>query len=678
MSIESRSRQYGKVFDHWQIREFLGSGSGGKSAVFRLVHADSGSVQSALKVISLIDKRGDFESLSESRKTDYERVKQKCKDCAKQEVLLMNDLQGRTNVVDYLDHTFVDWADENGFGCDMLIRMELLKDLRSEIEADHVFRQEEVLKIGRDICTALVLCHSKNILHRDIKPENIFFNEDGNYKLGDFGVSRILSAAPMSKASTGVCTPEYAAPEQMSGKYDTRVDIYSLGLVLYELSNGNRLPFATSSYITEWEVQGRMLGKPLPAPCNASKFFADVILKACAFDPNDRYQTAEDFLADLNLLAGGNPRPLENRPSVNRGTQKATPAVSGNATQYAEPDTPRKLSRENDYADPRLADSDFPRKAPTGKPDVLKMAVCALAVVILIILGMLIPGYFSKENDNTLDQTNSGVGSETGSLPETIHAHTWQDATCTQAKTCLDCGATEGDAAGHDWVAATTLNPKTCSLCGMTEGSPILDIVAGDTITMGYYGNEYIRWTVLEFDSATNQALLISEYCLDAMPFHTGSDYGSWENSTLRKWLNNEFISKAFDQEERAAILTKTISNPDNADYGTDSGKDTTDRVFLLSYEEAVYYFPSKTSRQGTPTEYCKEQGCYDPVKYGQEHGTEVSPEAVGHTWWWLRTAGADENQTCNVVAKGSASTYGARKTSDDGAVRPAMWVQLG
>ena len=338
MSIEARSRQYGKVFDHWQIREFLGSGSGGKSAVFRLVHTDSNSVKSALKVISLIEKRGNFESMSDTRKAEYEKVKAKCKECAEQEVLLMNGLQGRTNVVDYLDHTFVDWVDENGFGCDMLIRMELLQDLRSEIDEDHTFDEHTVLKIGRDICTALVLCHGKKILHRDIKPENIFFNDDGNYKLGDFGVSRILSATPMSKASTGVCTPEYAAPEQISGKYDTRVDIYSLGLVLYELTNGNLLPFATSSYITEIEVQERLIGKPLPAPKKASKSLTSVILKACAYNPDDRYQTAEEFLAELNYLAGVGPRPIPRVTTPSRHTQKATPTRGGYATQKATAD----------------------------------------------------------------------------------------------------------------------------------------------------------------------------------------------------------------------------------------------------------------------------------------------------------------------------------------------------
>ena len=417
MSIESRSRQYGRVFDHWQIREFISSGSGGKSAVFRLVHSNSSSVKSALKVISLIEKRGDFESLSESRKAEYEQAKQKCKDCAEQEVLLMNGLQGRTNVVDYLDHTFIDWADESSFGCDMLIRMELLKDLRSEIENERVFNQDDILKIGREICTALVLCHSKNILHRDIKPENIFFNNNGNYKLGDFGVSRILSAAPISKASTGVCTPEYAAPEQMSGKYDKRVDIYSLGLVLYELSNGNRLPFATSSYITELEVQERMLGNPLPIPCNASQSFASVILKACAFNPEDRYQTAEDFLAELNYLAGVGPRPVMKAPPGGRGTQKATPSMGDYATQYASPDTPRKArGREAIYANPRTVGNISYQTARKGKPKIAKAAVIIVLVLVVGIASTAILGVGAAAKQETIakiiDEANVLANSE--------------------------------------------------------------------------------------------------------------------------------------------------------------------------------------------------------------------------------------------------------------------------
>ena len=303
MSIESRSRQYGKVFDHWQIQEFLGSGSGGKTAVFRVVRSDSDRGASALKVVNLIEERGSLQSLPEYRRKEYEAARQACSKSAEQEVWLMDELRGNTNIVDYLDHTFVDWSDGTGFGRDMLIRMELLKDLRSDLRTGRIFREEEVLKVGRDVCTALILCHRKNILHRDVKPENIFRNKDGNYKLGDFGVSRVLDACPGAVASTGIGTYEYWPAEQMTGRYDTRVDIYSLGLVLYELSNRNRLPFAASAYANSREVSQRLSGAELPAPCDASPALARVILKACAHDPEERFPNAEAFLRALRHVS---------------------------------------------------------------------------------------------------------------------------------------------------------------------------------------------------------------------------------------------------------------------------------------------------------------------------------------------------------------------------------------
>ncbi len=303
MSIESRSRQYGKVFDHWQIKEFLGSGSGGKTAVFRLQRSDSSWGACALKIVNLIEERGSFDEIPDFHKKEYEVAREECSRSAEQEVRLMDELRGNTNIVDYLDHTFVDWSEEDCFGRDLLIRMELLTDLRSELRRGKNFTEAETLKVGRDICTALIRCHGKNILHRDVKPENIFRNKDGDYKLGDFGVSRVLDACPGAVASTGIGTYEYWPSEQMTGSYDKRVDIYSLGLVLYELSNRNRLPFAASTYVTGKEVSLRLSGAPMTEPTEVSPALARVILKACAFRPEDRYQSAEDFLKALDWVS---------------------------------------------------------------------------------------------------------------------------------------------------------------------------------------------------------------------------------------------------------------------------------------------------------------------------------------------------------------------------------------
>lgn len=340
MSIESRSRQYGRVFDHWQIKEFLGSGSGGKTAVFRLTRIDSSWGESALKVVSLIAESVPLADCSKFRRQEYERACAECSRTAEQEVQLMDALRGNTNIVDYLDHTFVDWSDETGFGRDLLIRMELLTTLRAEMRSEKKFTEAEIRKVGIDICRALVRCHHKNILHRDVKPGNIFRNKDGDYKLGDFGVSRVLDAC--ATATTGIGTYEYWPAEQMTGSYDKRVDIYSLGLVLYELSNQNRLPFAALTYITSKETSLRLSGAPIPPPSDASPALAAVILKACAFKPEDRYQDAESFLQALEQLAPKAPEdtlgdPYATAAAIPGSGASARPVFSSQATDA--PDT---------------------------------------------------------------------------------------------------------------------------------------------------------------------------------------------------------------------------------------------------------------------------------------------------------------------------------------------------
>lgn len=265
--------------------------------------------------------------------------------------------------------------------------------------------------------------------------------------------------------------------------------------------------------------------------------------------------------------------------------------------------------------------------------------------------------------------------------------HVWQDATCYSPMTCMVCGETEGDVLDHNWISDSASNTQYCTMCGLEasvtpEVAPsegiLADVSVGDTVKLGYYGGQDIEWIVLDYDPASNQALLISKYCLDAIPYHAGSDTGTWENCTLRKWLNNSFMTQAFSAEEQAAIVYSYLTNDDNPDFDVEGGNDTVDQIFLLSYEEAVYYFPSQASRKCKPTAYCLEQGCYDPVKYAEEHGETCDPEAVGYTWWWLRTPGVDADHACNVVAKGTASSYGGMQTSGQGGVRPAMWIQLG
>ena len=312
MSIESRRHQYGTVFGHWQIGELLGASKNGQTAVFHLQHKESSQEESAVKVITLIEEQGKLREFSPRRKAEYETELEKRKQHALNEVQIMYVLKGYTNIVSYEDRVTEHWTENNSFGCDLLIRMELLRDLRKIMQGEHFFSEAEIVKIGKDICNALILCHGEKepIIHRDIKPENIFVNARGDYKLGDFGISRIIEACPGASATTGIGTPEYAAPEQNRGRYDVRVDIYSLGLVLYELSNQNRRPFMESTYDNGGKANLlRLSGTKFPPPCDASDEFAKVILKACAFKPHNRYPSAQSMLDALKQISNTKPEP---------------------------------------------------------------------------------------------------------------------------------------------------------------------------------------------------------------------------------------------------------------------------------------------------------------------------------------------------------------------------------
>lgn len=236
MSVQTRYSG-GTVFDHWLVGSYLGGSANHQTAVFVLTHKSCEGLRSAMKAVNLIAREGSPAECTPIQRAKYQSLLEERTNTAVQEVRLMGQLQGHPNIVGYLDHTTVDWEEDGCFGRDLLIRMELLTDLRKRMQRGEVFPESEIRKIGTDICAALTTCHQKNILHRDVKPENIFVNHNGVYKLGDFGISRILDSASNDHASTGIGTPQYASPEQFAQSYDRRADIYSLGLVLYELCN---------------------------------------------------------------------------------------------------------------------------------------------------------------------------------------------------------------------------------------------------------------------------------------------------------------------------------------------------------------------------------------------------------------------------------------------------------
>lgn len=279
----------------WEIEKLIGRGSYG--AVYRArKDVDGALAYSAIKVISIPFLDSEIESMTAEGLTVSDSItyyKQLTEDIIK-EVSFMESCKGDSNIVDIQDYKVVE--EEGKPHYDIYIRMELLTPLNTYL-CDKTLTEEEVIKLGTDICNALTVCEKRNIIHRDIKPENIFVNEFGDYKLGDFGIARSLEAMTFGFSQKG--TFNYMAPEVFNSSfYDSRADQYSLGIVLYKLLNHNRLPFLDTEkqLLSPTErrlaVERRLKGDKIPPINGVSKRLSDVITKVCSYKPEDRYTGA--------------------------------------------------------------------------------------------------------------------------------------------------------------------------------------------------------------------------------------------------------------------------------------------------------------------------------------------------------------------------------------------------
>ncbi|GHU60168.1 hypothetical protein FACS1894171_0520 [Clostridia bacterium] len=119
----------------------------------------------------------------------------------------------------------------------------------------------------------------------------------------------------------------------------------------------------------------------------------------------------------------------------------------------------------------------------------------------------------------------------------------------------------------------------------------------GDTATFGSYYGKPIEWQALAVDTTAQKALLIPKEMVGSRSFNDNGEGTTWENSSIRKWLNNEFYNTAFSAQQKAFILETDLENKANAEYNTGGGANTKDKVFLLSVDEATKYFSSDDSR---------------------------------------------------------------------------------
>ena len=655
-------KKFEPIFGEWYAESFIGAGSFGR--VYKIYRDELGErFYSALKYISIPADESEVIQLrldgmdDPSISTYYTGL---TKDITA-ETRLMSRLRGNTNIVSFEDSKVIPKPD--GMGYDIFIRMELLESLPSRL-LKATLSVNDTVKLGIGICNALTLCKKFGIIHRDIKLDNIFVSEMGDFKLGDFGIARQLEKTATFMSKKG--TYNYMAPEVYKGeKYGATCDLYSLGLVMYRLLNKGRLPFLPEAPnpITandrEEALKRRFTGEKLPAPCNADEELSAIVLKACAYDPKDRFASAEAMRTALLHYSSGEHSDMSGAIMVNDSTEGTEdgptetvftedssvdteedgetlgvlggiPPVANKAfeqpVQPSEPSVKAQLPQkpaadtvpetpENVSPEPAATSAKKKRKKKT------RLFIGIAAALLVCIVGTFI--VFHSLDDSEPTET-----------PVTVSEPTETPVT----------------------VSEPTETPVTVSV--------------GDIITFGRYeqdnniinGKEDIEWIVLA--KADNRILIISKYALDCRPYNTSYTGVTWETCTLRKWLNNNFINSAFTADEKAMIPTVTVSADKNPNYSTNPGNATQDQVFLLSITEANKYFSSNSARQCKATEYAVAGGAY------------VNSDN-GNCWWWLRSPGYDPPFAATVLKYGDVYEHGYYVDIDYYAVRPALWIDL-
>jgi serine/threonine protein kinase/tetratricopeptide (TPR) repeat protein len=216
----------------------------------------------------------------------------------KQELLLSREVTHR-NVI-----RIFDLGDADGV---KFITMEFVEgqDLRSLIQEKNKFPPEEAVELMQQVCRALEAAHTLGIIHRDLKPQNIMRDQTGRILVMDFGLARMVEGDGMTQTGALVGTMEYMSPEQALGKdLDQRSDLFSMGLILYELLTG-KMPFKAESAVASLIKRNQEQAVPVSDHDESiPRALSNIVSKCLERDPAVRYQTASEFLQDLEAWQG--------------------------------------------------------------------------------------------------------------------------------------------------------------------------------------------------------------------------------------------------------------------------------------------------------------------------------------------------------------------------------------
>ncbi|GAA0069437.1 hypothetical protein UT300003_09600 [Clostridium sardiniense] len=320
-----------------------------------------------------------------------------------------------TAIAKLSDNNIVNVLDVGTQGDTNYIVMELVngKTLKEVIEQFGKVSYETAITIAIQVAKALDCAHKNNIIHRDIKPQNILVTEDGLVKVTDFGIAKSSDSATLTNTSTILGSAHYFSPEQAKGSFiDDRTDIYSLGVVMYEMLTG-KVPFEADSPVTialkhlqEQVVPPKELNSKIPESLNK------VVLKCMEKDANKRYQDVKELISDLEKIKENPDAEIGAASKIGNDTQATTqhtivmdaikePIITKDdhndlEDEYYDDEDDEYYDEDDGYYDESEDDNYDEEKKPKKKDQHKKSSkgiiIGIAAVVIIALLG--VGGYF--------------------------------------------------------------------------------------------------------------------------------------------------------------------------------------------------------------------------------------------------------------------------------------------
>lgn len=307
-----------------------------------------------------------------------------------------------------------DVGEENGM---QYLVMEYVKgmDLKNYIKAHFPLPLQQVIDIMEQILSAVSTAHAHNIIHRDLKPQNILIDEQGNAKITDFGIAVALSEHTMTQTNTILGSVHYLSPEQARGSMATKQsDIYSLGIILYEMLTGS-VPFKGETAVS---IALKHFQNEIPSvrefDAAIPQALENVVLRATAKDPRDRYATVADMASDL-LTTLSEPRVGEKRfepADLGNDETKIMPsadiaaAIAANRRadaakkdQQSTPKTPHQQTKPTDEA---KNEAPLPKRSWSKRHPIRRRIILYGSIAILLIVAIVVGLELSRPQMTTV------------------------------------------------------------------------------------------------------------------------------------------------------------------------------------------------------------------------------------------------------------------------------------